>query len=195
MGITAQNFQLTVLAAPAITSAKTLTENTGTAFSFTVKTSGYPAPAITGTSVPSLPSGVTLVDQGNGTAILSGTAPVGTSGAYAISLVANNGVGSPATQSFSLKLDEPPAITSGNSVTVQRGVAMTPFALTATGYPAPGITATGLPGGLTVKTINGGRYIGGTPMAADALGPYTVTITAKNAKGTATQTFTLTLVS
>jgi hypothetical protein len=195
LGITAQNFSLTVLQAPAFTSAKTLTETTGTAFSFTVKTSGYPAPAITAVSTPPLPSGVTLIDQGNGTAILSGTAPVGTSGAYVIALSASNGVNPPGTQTLTLSMDEAPTITSANSVTVTRGMAMMPFVITTTGYPAPTITATGLPTGLSIKTVGTVKEISGTPAATDALGPYAVTITAKNAKGTVTQAFTLTLTS
>jgi hypothetical protein len=195
LGVTAQNITLTVGQAPAITSAKTLAENTGTAFSFTVRTTGYPAPAITGVSTPPLPSGVTLVDQGNGTAILSGTAPVGTSGLYNIALTANNGVGAPATSTLALSMNEPPAITSGNSVSVQRGVAMTAFVITTTGYPVPTVTATGLPTGLSVKTVSGQKVISGTPGAGDALGTYSVTITATNTKGTATQAFTLTLTS
>jgi hypothetical protein len=195
LGITAQNLQLTVLAAPAFTSAKTLTETTGTAFTFTVKTSGYPAPAITAVSTPPLPSGVSLVDQGNGTAILSGTAPIGSSGAYSIALSGTNGVNPPATQTLILSMDEAPTITSANGVTVSRGVAMTPFAITTTGYPVPAVTATGLPTGLSVKTVSGQKVISGTPAAGDALGAYTVTITAKNTKGTATQTFTVTLTT
>jgi uncharacterized repeat protein (TIGR01451 family) len=195
LGLTAQNFTLTVQAVPAFTSAKTVAETTGVAFSFTVKTSGYPAPAITAVSTPPLPSGVTLVDQGNGTAILSGTAPVGTSGLYNIALTAINGVDPPGTQTLALSMNEVPAITSGNSVSVQRGVAMTAFVVTTTGYPVPTVTATGLPTGLSVKTVNGQKVISGTPAAGDALGAYAVTITASNSKGTATQAFSLTLTS
>jgi hypothetical protein len=194
LGVTAQNFTLTVNAAPVFTSAKTLAETTGTAFSFTVRTTGYPAPAITAVSTPPLPSGVTLVDQGNGTAILSGTAPVGTSGSYSIALSATNAAGT-ATSTLTVSMNEAPAITSGNSVSVQRGVAMTAFVITTTGFPVPTVTATGLPTGLSVKTVNGQKVISGTPAAGDALGTYAVTITATNTKGTATQAFTLTLTS
>jgi hypothetical protein len=194
-GSATQTFTLTVDAAPAITSGTAVNATTGTPFSSTIKTKGYPAPSISYTSTPALPSGVTLVDNGNGTATLSGTAPVGSYGAYSLALTATNGIGSPAKKTVTLRLNEAPAVTSGDSVTVQRGVAMTPFPLAASGYPAPTIFASGLPTGLTVKLIGGQRVISGTPANNDALGDYTVTLTAKNAKGVAIQTFTLTLTS
>jgi hypothetical protein len=68
----------------------------GTAGSFTVTTTGSPAPALGETGT--LPSGVTFKDDGNGTATLSGTPAAGTGGVYTLTLTATNGVGSAATQ-------------------------------------------------------------------------------------------------
>ena len=46
------------------------------------------------------PAGVTFVDNGNGTATLSGTPAAGTGGVYSITITAANGVSPDATQSF-----------------------------------------------------------------------------------------------
>lgn len=58
-----------------------------------------------------------------------------------------------------------------------------------TGTPAPTVTMTGLPTGLT----NSGATISGTPTAA--AGDYTVTITATNTSGTEVRAFTLRIVT
>ena len=99
---------------PAITSADHTTFAVGSAGSFTVTTSP------TATSIVesgSLPSGVTFTDNGNGTATLAGTPTAGTGGIYDLTLTASNGVLPNATQSFTLTVTQPPAITSTNHVT------------------------------------------------------------------------------
>src|SRR5207244_9931152 len=90
---------LTVDQAPAITSASGTTFTVGTAGSFTVQTTGFPTPP-TITRSGTLPSGVTFVNNGNGTATLSGTP--GTSGVFALTITASNGVAPNATQNFTL---------------------------------------------------------------------------------------------
>src|SRR5439155_9968446 len=92
----------------AITSANATTFITGTANSFTVTTTGAPAPALTETGT--LPAGVTFVNNGNGTATLSGTPAPSSVGVYALTLKATNGIGSPATQAFTLTVQAPPSI-------------------------------------------------------------------------------------
>ncbi|HWB13911.1 MAG TPA: SdrD B-like domain-containing protein [Pirellulales bacterium] len=89
--------------APAITSAASTSFTEGSAGSFTITTTGAPTSAISETG--SLPSGVTLVDNGDGTATLSGTPASGTAGSYPITLSANNSVGVAATQQFTLTID------------------------------------------------------------------------------------------
>jgi hypothetical protein len=100
-----QNFTLTVGIAqtpPAITSTNSAIFTVGTAGSFTVTATGSPIPSLTETGA--LPSGVTFVNNGNGTATLAGTPASGTAGSYAITITANNGVGSPANQNFTLSV-------------------------------------------------------------------------------------------
>ena len=112
-----QSFTLTVHEAPAITSANATTFTVGAAGTFTVTATGFPAPSIA-RSGGALPSGVTYVDNGNGTGTLSGTPAAGTGGTYAITFTATNGVGSNAAQNFTLTVNQAPAITSANSATL-----------------------------------------------------------------------------
>jgi hypothetical protein len=182
-----QNFTLTVNEAPAITSANATTFTVGTAGTFTVTATGSPAPTLS--EAGTLPSGVTF---NAGTGVLSGTPAAGTGGTYPITFTATNGVGSPATQNFTLTIDEAPAITSANTTAFTIGAAGT-FTVTATGFPAPALSQTGaLPTGVTFNVATG--VLSGTP-AAGTGGSYPLVFTATNGIGApATQNFTLAVV-
>ena len=65
-----------------------------------------------------LPSGVTFVDNGDGTATLAGTATV--AGTYPLTITASNGTAPDATQPFTLTVQAPAVV-----------------------VPAPGLTASG----------------------------------------------------
>jgi large repetitive protein len=187
-----QSFTLTVNEAAGITSNASTTFTVGTAGSFTVTTSGYPIPALT--EYGSLPSGVSFLDNGDGTGTLSGTPAAGTGGSYSITITANDGVGSPATQSFTLTVDEAPAITSAAAATFVSGVTDN-FTVTTTGTPTAAISETGdLPDGVTFTDNGDGMAtLSGNP-AADSADSYTFTITATNGVAPdANQTFTLTV--
>lgn len=187
-----QNFTLTVDEAPAITSANTTTFSVSAAGSFTVTTTGFPAPSLT--EAGALPSGVTFVDNGNGTGKLSGTPASGTSGSYPIMLTASNGIGSNATQNFTLTVNTAPVITSANSTTFTVGAAGS-FTVTTTGTPTPSVTEAGaLPSGVTfTANANGTGTLSGTPAAGTGK-TYSITFTASNGVGSnATQNFTLTV--
>jgi hypothetical protein len=84
---------LTVNEAAGFSSPATATFSEGDASSFTVHASGYPTPTITTPLGTTLPAGVTLTPNADGTATLSGTPAVGSNGTYTINLVANNGIG------------------------------------------------------------------------------------------------------
>ncbi len=187
-GSTTQTFVLTVDAAPTITTAASATATVGSAFSFTVKATGAPAPTMS-ESGANLPSGLTWADNGNGTATLSGIAGTGEGGAYKLTLSATNTYGT-GTQAFTLTVDQAPSITSPSSATATHGITFT-FTFTSTGYPVPTVTRTGTVRGLTyTRNTNGTATLSGTPTTA---GKYTLTITATNSVGNATQTFTLTV--
>ncbi|HEV3367309.1 MAG TPA: putative Ig domain-containing protein, partial [Acidimicrobiales bacterium] len=105
--------------APAITSTSTTSFKENAAGSFTVTTSGFPVPTVAETGA--LPAGVTLTSGG----VLSGTPTQ--SGTFAVTLTATNGIGSPASQSFTLTVIAPlvitttslPGATPGSSYTAQ----------------------------------------------------------------------------
>ncbi len=185
-----QTFTLTVNTAPVITSANNATFTVGSLGSFTVTTTGTPAPSITETG--SLPNGVTFTDNLNGTATLGGTPASGTGGRYNLTFTAHNGAGTDATQTFTLTVNQAPLIFSTNNTTFTLGTLGT-FTVTTTGYPAPVLTYSGaLPSGVSFTDVgNGTATLAGTPTAG---GTFTLTLTANNGVGTAaTQTFTLTV--
>jgi LmbE family N-acetylglucosaminyl deacetylase len=192
--------------APAFTSAAATTFTVGEAGSFTVTTSGSPAATISRLS-GTLPAGVTLTDQGNGTAVLAGepaasAATIGGSHAYEFTLQAGSVEGQ-ATQAFVLTVLRPvraPAFTSAPSAGAKVGEPFS-FTVTTEGDPAAALTlASGaLPSGLAfLDHGDGTATISGTPAAAAApaggsLG-YTLGLSASNSAGTVGQTLTITVL-
>jgi len=173
---------------PAITSAGSATLQVGVPGAFTVTATGTPTPTIT--AAGAMPGGVSFVNNGDGTATLSGTPAAGAGGTYPITLTATNGVSPDATQNFVLTITQPPAITSANTTTLAMGAAGS-FMVTATGFPTPALTEAGtLPGGVAfVDNHNGTATLSGTPNAS---GTFVLTLTARNGVASdATQTFTL----
>ena len=131
---------------------------------------------------------------------MAGTPATGTQGSYPITITASNGISPDASQSFTLTVNPataPPVITSTTSATFPVGSAGT-FSVTTTGLPTAAITddsSPALPPGVTFKDNgNGTATLAGTP-AAGSQGTYTLTITAANSAGTATQSFVLTVNS
>ncbi|MGD0084175.1 MAG: Ig-like domain repeat protein [Acidimicrobiales bacterium] len=176
--------------APGISSADGTTFLVGQSNSFTVQTNGIPTPAIT--EVGALPNGVSFLDNGDGTATLSGDPASGTGGSYPITITATNGVNPPATQDFTLVVQESPQITSASTTTFSVGQSGS-FAVQTTGSPTPSISESGtLPTGVTFTDDGDGTAtIAGTPAPLSG-GSYSFTIDAGNGVGSdATQTFTL----
>jgi hypothetical protein len=186
-----QSFTLTVDQAPSITSASSTTFTVGTLGSFTVTSASgtYPAAVFSKTG-GTLPNGVTL----SGSGVLSGIPSAGTGGTYTVFVSASNGVGSPSTQTFTLTVDEAPAITSASSALFTGGVANT-FTVTTTGYPTPALSDNGatLPTGVTfTDNGNGSATLSGNPSTYST---YPITITASNGVSpNASQSFTLTTI-
>ena len=175
---------------PAFTSGASDTAVAGKAFSFTVTTTGNPAPKITETG--RLPRGVKFASHGDGTATISGTPARTAAGAYPLTLTATSSAGT-TTQAFTLTIASRPAIKKIPAATARVG-APVHLAITATGNPPPALTRTGtLPAGLSfTDNGNGTATITGTP-AAGSGGSYQLIITAANPAGTARQAFTLTI--
>ena len=93
------------LAAPMITSEDSTTFTYGEVGSFTITTVGYPTASIW--TDDTLPSWLTLTDQGDGTAVLTGTPPA-MGGVAEILLKAANGVTPGAEQLFTLTWEGAP---------------------------------------------------------------------------------------
>ncbi|UJR79684.1 beta strand repeat-containing protein [Sandaracinus amylolyticus] len=169
--------RVTVERAPAITSASSLTLRAGSAtgLPFAFVATGHPTPsiAVEGT----LPSGVTFDAA---TSSLVGTPSATSGGSYPLTVRAQNGVAPEATQSFSLTVEQTPAITGAPTAIFRVGQAQS-YSFATSGYPAPTATLTGtLPDGLAFDAA--ARTISGTPAAGTA-GTYPVTITASNGVG------------
>ncbi len=190
MATATQTFSLTVTAAsaPLITSGPKAFFTVGQAGgAFAITTKGSPTPAISETGT--LPAGLTFVDAGNGTAVLSGQ-PTAT-GTTDLAITAHNPISPDATQTLSVVVGQTPAFTSPAAVPATAGVAST-FAVTTSGYPAPTIGESGnLPSGMTfTDNGDGTATISGTAAAG---GVYPLNLTAANGTGTTTQTLLLTV--
>ncbi len=189
----AQSFTLTVDEAPSITSANSATFTVGSAGSFTVTATGFPA-SITLTESGALPSGVTFTNNGDGTGTLAGTPASGTAGTYLVTFTANNGVSPNGTQNFTLTVQAGLAITSANNATFVVGTPGS-FTVTTSGTPLPTISEFGaLPGGVSfTDNGDGTATLSGTP-AAGTGGAYSLNLTAHNGVAPdALQAFTLTV--
>jgi len=172
--------------APTITSKDTTTFTVGQAGAFPVIATGVPTPTFSlSGSVP------TWLSIDSTTGALSGTPPVGSGGTDTFTVTAANGVTPDATQSFTLVVDEAPAITSADATTFRAGDAGS-FQVHSLGYPTSTFTETGvLPKGVTLSSSG---LLAGTPAKGTA-GTYGIVLTAANGVlPDATQAFTLTVL-
>ncbi|WP_349866110.1 putative Ig domain-containing protein [Leifsonia sp. WHRI 6310E] len=178
-------------APPAFVTGSTATGVVGTNGAFTVATTGYPTPALSLTGT--LPAGVGFVDNGDGTATISGT-PTDAAKDYPVTVRAAN-AGGTVDQALTYVLNQTSAITSPNTASFTAGSAGS-FTVTTTGRPTadPIAVAGTLPAGLTFTDHHDGTAtIAGTP-AAKTGGVRTLSLTAGNGVGTAAaQTLTLTV--
>ncbi|MGI8664497.1 MAG: hypothetical protein ACR2N4_00440, partial [Jatrophihabitans sp.] len=137
---------------------------------------------------------ISFVDNGDGTATLSGTATAG--GVYPLSFTASNNVTTDATQSFTLTVNGPPSITSASSMTFTAGLPGTFTVTTRAGVPASPISLSvsgTLPAGITFHDNGDGTATlsGSSPVVKD----YALVISASNGVNPdASQNFTLHVV-
>lgn len=205
-----QNFTLTVSEAPRFTSFAGLTCATGVFCTITITTAGFPVISSIALSSGTLPSGMTFVYNGNGTATLSGT-PAAATGSTPLVFTATNSTGV-ATQNFTLTVNAFLAITSPAAKTCTVGQACN-FTVSAQGtstFTVNGqrlqlaVTSGTLPANLTFVDNNGcivnsgpctdTATLAGTP-APGTGGVYALTITATDGSpdSPADQGFTLTI--
>ena len=173
--------------APTFTNTPTATFVLDNSGSYPLIANGFPLPQFS-ILQGALPNGLAL-DKTTG--LISGT-PTGISGGvFQITFQASNGVGTAATQAFTLTLNQPPAIQNHIETTFVTGKSKS-FTFSATGFPIPEFSITGtLPQGVswdsTTSTLSGTatEYAGGT---------YGLVVNASNGVGlAASQNFTLTV--
>lgn len=170
--------------APTITSANTAMFNGGVSNSFTVTTTGAPAPIVSETGT--LPSGVTFTANGDGTATLSGAPAAGSNGSYAITITAHNTASPDATQTFTLVINRAP-VPGVVNIGATQGKATS---LGAARLVSAGSDADGDP--LTVTATSGASAQGGTVTLSASGNSGTITYTSA-AAFTGPDSFTYTL--
>jgi hypothetical protein len=187
------NFTLTVNEPASFTSPDTTTFTSGAAESFRLAAKGFPAATFRVANGSTLPNGLSITSSvvNNETEwYISGTPNVGTGRVtpYSFVLEAVNNVGTAATQTFNLTINEPPSFTSSDSTTFTIGSYTNSFTLTTAGFPAPNLKlASELPAGIRFQ--NG--VLSGTPLFGSDRG-YSLRFVASNNTGeVAIQNFTL----
>ena len=178
-----QTFTIDVYIAPTITSTPSTTATVGIIFSYSLTTTGNPLPTV---SVSGLPA---WLSYNSGTQTISGT-PTTSGMTGMITVNTSNGVGSDATQTFTINVLQPPSITSTAVRTAAVGTAYS-YVITALGTPMPTVTVSGLPSWLSYNS--GTQTVSGTPTVSSTSS--TITVTASNGiEPNAVQTFTITVI-
>jgi sugar lactone lactonase YvrE len=175
-------------AAPLITSSASLAAGVGHTLSFKVTAAGTPRPAITESGLPSWATFTPAATGGS--AVVSGTPPVGSGGIYHLTFGASNGVGFPVTQNATLSVL---AFTSPASATFPLNQSDT-FTIT-TSVPSSSVAISLVLGSLPpdvsfIVNGNGTATLSGVPVGKAKT--YTMTFKAKLGTAATTQKFTLT---
>lgn len=141
---------------PQITSSPPTTAAVGMPFSHSVMATGFPSPSL---AASGLPSWLRL----NGDQLVGIPTPGDRGVTGTIQIVASNSAGTD-TQGFQLSVAMPPAITSAPVTIATAGVQYS-YAVAATGFPPPALSAGTLPVWLTFNSQTGELI--GTPGAGD----------------------------
>ncbi len=171
-------------AAPAFTSPAALQLRLGSYSHFVITATGSPAPRISESGT--IPSGMSFAASSSGTAVIWGTPRAEPAASYEITLVADNGVGSPAVQHLVISFVTPtaaPAFTSPAALQLRPG-AYASLKITASGSPAPSISVSGTlpPGMFFAAGTTGSATIWGRPLD-DVAPSYDLTLVARNGVG------------
>jgi len=157
--------------------------------SFTIKLGGTPSPVLSESGA--LPAGLKLINNGNGTATISGFTALLALGTHRVTLVATNGVGARAARTIDIVVGFAPLLITPTHATFTAG-SQNHFVVGSLSYPKDSLTESGtLPRGVSFSVHgNGTATVAGKPSLA-TLGSYNLSVAAKNQFGTSSQTFTL----
>ena len=179
---------ITVVGAlPAFLGAMVATVDRGEPVDITIATTGTPAPTIAATGP--VPAGLSLDDNGDGTARLHGT-PTAAGGEYSIALSATNIHGTE-PGSFFLTIREAPSFTSADHTTFTVGSAGSFPVTVSPGFPVKNaVSISGAPAWLSLDGVAGSQTLVGTPPAGSG---GTVSFELSIDGSSVTQSFTLTV--
>jgi alpha-tubulin suppressor-like RCC1 family protein len=193
-GSSSEYLNFTVYAPPLFKSKLSGNVLVGTPLSMQVITKAWPNASIAQTS-GTLPPGMTFHDNGDGTGLISGTAPA-TGGLFKAGFTATNTYGS-ITKTISITVYQPPAWGT-NTASIVAGQAIRPaYKIPVTGFPTPKISLVSgtLPQGV-IFTAAGA--LSGKPAVGTA-GSYPLMVSAFNTNlgvtTTINETFTLTVTA
>lgn len=183
---------ITVTETPSITSAGALMLAVAEVANFTVTTSGgFPA-AVSLQLTGILPSGLTFIDNADGTATIAGAPLGGRGGIHSVTVSASNASGLTTEQILTLTVTEPVGITSESTATFIHGVSDSFTVTTSGGFPAAAtLSVTGaLPDGLAfVDNGDGTATLSGA--ATMTPGTVSVVVTSSNGVTDAAQTLVI----
>jgi hypothetical protein len=197
-GTTTQALTIGIGPAPTVAAADTAIFTVGSHDSLAIASSANPRPSFSATG---LPSGLTLTDNGDGTAVISGTPDAGGGGTYPVAVTATNPYGR-TTKNISLTVNQAAAFagtetgltcaSSDPTITSATFFGNSGWTLCATGYPTPRFTLAGqLPSGITfTDNGDGSAQISGTADQGTG-GPYPLTLTITNGVAKVTEALTL----
>ncbi|MVA74523.1 hypothetical protein GC722_00505, partial [Auraticoccus sp. F435] len=187
-GVATQELELTVQTVPQLPDAVSVSVEAGQAIEpTTIRASGFPVPAVT-TYTDLTGSGLSVTDNGDGSATLTGTPTQ--PGTTSVGIQAVNAAGTSYTTVTVTVWSDPTVEATGNLVLPLGEFSLfRPAPVEITGDPAPDVTVEGLPPGLqAIPYVFGDLVLLGS---AEEAGDFTVTVTATNATGTASDSFLL----
>ena len=195
-GETTQSFTIVVNGLPSFTSNAVTSANEDSVYTYNITVTD-PEGDNTTITAPTLPSWLTLTDNGNNTATITGTPLQANVGNNSVTLRATDSSGGYEEQSFTIavaNVNDLPAFTSTAVTTVDEDSTYT-YNITVSDEDGETttITATTLPTWLTL-TDNGNNTatLTGTPSNSN-IGSNSVVLNAADATGSSTQSFTITV--